>query len=67
MRPRRLALSLGLLVATCACALPLLGGLQPLEKGTVAPEFALPSLTGETFSLSEFAGRPLLLSFWTTT
>ena len=67
MRLRRLALSLGLLVGTCACALTLLGGLQPLEKGTTAPEFALPSLTGETVSLSDFAGRPLLLNFWTTT
>ena len=66
MRLRQAALLSGLLPATCACAFPLLGGLQPLERGTAAPEFALPSLTGEAVSLSDFAGRPPLLNFWTT-
>ena len=67
MRLRQAALLSGLLLTTCTCALPLLGGLQPLERGTAASEFALPSLTGETVSLSDFAGQPLLLNFWTTT
>jgi peroxiredoxin len=31
-----------------------------------APDFALPSLTGEVVRLSDFAGRPVLLNFWAT-
>jgi hypothetical protein len=35
-------------------------GIQP---GEVAPDFALPSATGETFRLSELRGQPVLLHF----
>lgn len=30
----------------------------------VAPDFALPTFSGETFTLSEYEGRPVLLVFW---
>ena len=67
MRTHRVALLLGLLLATCACALPLVGGFQLLENGTTAPFFSLPSLAGETVSLSDFERGPVILNFWTTT
>jgi thiol-disulfide isomerase/thioredoxin len=36
-----------------------------LELGTPAPQFALPEpLTGNTVSLKDFAGRPLVVVFW---
>lgn len=31
-----------------------------------APDFALPALTGETISLSDYAGKPVLINFWAT-
>ncbi len=35
-----------------------------LEKGVVAPDFALESTTGERVSLSDFRGRPVILVFY---
>ena len=55
------------LLWTCACVLPFLAGIQPLEAGTTAPAFTLPGLTGESVSLADFEGQPILLNFWTTT
>ena len=34
-----------------------------LELGTPAPEFSLPNIDGNTVSLSDFAGKPLLVMF----
>jgi hypothetical protein len=34
-----------------------------LSPGVRAPDFALPSTTGDTVELSGFAGRPVLLHF----
>jgi thiol-disulfide isomerase/thioredoxin len=34
-----------------------------LNVGTTAPDFELPALNGGTVSLSEFRGRPVILSF----
>jgi cytochrome oxidase Cu insertion factor (SCO1/SenC/PrrC family) len=34
-----------------------------LEAGDLAPDFELPSTTGERFRLSEHRGRPVLLRF----
>src|SRR5262245_59051525 len=36
----------------------------PLTPGTEAPEFALRSGTGETVSLAELRGRPVILAFY---
>ncbi|MFL7837666.1 MAG: TlpA family protein disulfide reductase [Candidatus Promineifilaceae bacterium] len=37
-----------------------------LAAGDPATEFVLPDLEGNDVSLSEFAGRPLLINFWAT-
>ena len=37
---------------------------NPLSQGTVAPPFELESLAGESVSLAQFEGRPVLLMFW---
>ena len=48
-------------------AAPLESGLDDLpEPGSLAPDFALPDLAGETVRLSDFAGRPVILNFWAT-
>ena len=36
----------------------------PVHEGMVAPDFTLTSLDGENVSLSDYAGRPLLVNFW---
>ncbi|MGD8485343.1 MAG: TlpA disulfide reductase family protein [Chloroflexota bacterium] len=35
-----------------------------VTEGVVAPDFTLTSLEGEVVSLSDYAGRPVLLNFW---
>ncbi len=40
---------------------------QTPEVGDLAPEFQLPNLEGQTVSLSELAGTPVLLVFWQNT
>ncbi|MDN4492264.1 peroxiredoxin family protein [Ureibacillus aquaedulcis] len=37
---------------------------EGLEKGQVAPNFTLQTLTGETFTLSELKGKKVILNFW---
>lgn len=34
--------------------------------GQAAPDFTLRTLEGETLSLSDFSGQPVLINFWTT-
>lgn len=63
----RRAIFPALLTLSITCALPLLFGLKPLETGTPAPDFTLTSLEGRTVSRADFAGRPLLLNFWSPT
>lgn len=42
-------------------------GLEPAPiAGHPAPDFALPTLEGETVRLSDFKGKPVLLNFWAT-
>lgn len=36
----------------------------PVQEGMTAPDFTLSSLDGERLSLSDYAGRPLLVNFW---
>jgi cytochrome oxidase Cu insertion factor (SCO1/SenC/PrrC family) len=61
-------LACAVVVGSCACleAISLMG-MQPLEVGTTAPEFTLPDLDGNQVSLSDFAGRVVLLNFWLPT
>jgi peroxiredoxin len=40
------------------------GGSGLVTAGVVAPDFTLTSLDGESVSLSDYAGRPVLLNFW---
>lgn len=49
--------ALGLLLAG-GCASP------AIKVGDHAPDFQLSSLDGRTVKLSDFRGKPILLSFW---
>ncbi len=58
---RGCALALALLLASgCGSAE------SDTEPRTPAPDFALPTLTGETIELSSLRGRPVLVDFWAT-
>ncbi|MFZ3579781.1 peroxiredoxin family protein [Virgibacillus sp. DJP39] len=37
-----------------------------LEKGKIAPDFELKTLTGKTVKLSDFRGEKVMLNFWAT-
>ena len=39
---------------------------QAPQVGKRAPDFQLPDLEGQSVSLSEFQGKPVLLNFWAT-
>jgi len=41
-------------------------GIQRFQERKEAPTFSLKSLTGEEVSLSEFKGKPVLITFWAT-
>ncbi len=41
-------------------------GMYQLKAGTVAPDFQLKAVDGRTVSLSDYRGKVVLLSFWTT-
>ena len=56
---RVLSLLLALFTAACGGqATP-----QAIDVGVTAPPFSLPSASGDTVSLSSYAGRPVLLFF----
>ena len=38
--------------------------LQGVEPGMTAPEFTMPTLDGDTFSLSDLRGKVVLINFW---
>ena len=42
------------------------GGPDPIERGSRAPEFSLPSLDGGAVSLAGLRGRVVLVNFWAT-
>ena len=48
----------GLILAGCSAQGP--------EVGKLAPDFKLQSLDGQTVSLGDFRGKPVLLNFWAT-
>ena len=41
-------------------------GIQRFEEKKIAPPFTLKSLDGNTITLSDFKGKPVLLTFWAT-
>jgi cytochrome oxidase Cu insertion factor (SCO1/SenC/PrrC family) len=67
MKTLQVTLLCAFLAVLCACVLPFLALMKPLEAGTPAPAFTLSSVNGEAVALSDFEGRPVLLNFWTTT
>jgi cytochrome c biogenesis protein CcmG/thiol:disulfide interchange protein DsbE len=52
-------LALGLMVTGCAT-----GSSSAATVGQPAPDFTLPNLDGESVSLSDFEGHPVLINFW---
>jgi peroxiredoxin len=63
-RTRLRAATLALLLA--ACAAPADSAFRPLAAGDVAPAFALPALAGDTVSLADLRGAPVLVNIWAT-
>ena len=51
-------LASGLIVPGCSSSN------QAPEIGEMAPDFQLPTLEGQTVSLSDYRGKPVLLNFW---
>jgi peroxiredoxin len=51
-----LILTAALLVAGCSA--------QGSQVGELAPDFQLPNLEGQSISLSDFRGKPVLVNFW---
>ncbi len=55
-------LTIGLVLAGCSSG----NGPSTTEEGIPAPDFQLKDLNGQSVSLSDFRGRPVLLNFWAT-
>ena len=54
-------LALGLLITGCSSQ-----ATEGDEGDILAPDFQLQDLNGQTISLSDFQGKPVLLNFWAT-
>jgi peroxiredoxin len=52
-------LALGLLITGCSA-----GAKSGARVGAQAPDFKLPNLDGQSVSLRDFRGSPLLINFW---
>ena len=61
-----LMLAIGLLIPGCSSQSKPAGSAQGPQVGKLAPDFQLPSLNGQSVSLSDFRGKPVLLNFWAT-
>ena len=48
----------------CATILTAAGRLSPQTLGSLAPDFTLKTLAGDTASQSDYTGRPVFLNFW---
>jgi peroxiredoxin len=53
-----------LCIAGCSSVSPKSLGNSPVQHGVMAPEFALPKVTGGWHSLKDFRGRTVILHFW---
>ena len=60
---RKLLLSLLLPITACGAEQ---AGYQPLRTGDPAPDYAAPTLAGDTIRLADLAGRPVMLNVWAT-
>jgi hypothetical protein len=68
----RIGVNTGLLIMALAmCLIPACqSGSSPLPTitgnkiGQLAPGFSLPDIKGNTVKLSDFAGRPVMINFW---
>ena len=54
-------LTLGLFITSCAT-----GAKTTARVGEPAPDFKLKSLEGQSVSLNDFKGKPILINFWST-
>jgi peroxiredoxin len=57
-------LTMGGLITSCSPSTPIPA--QAPQVGKLAPDFQLPNLEGESISLRDFRGRPVLINFWAT-
>ncbi len=55
------ALALGLLITSCSSSSP-----TTAIIGEPVPDFTLTDLNGNSVSLTDFAGKPMLINFWNT-
>ena len=53
-------------ISELASAAPTVDAAVGTAIGDLAPDFALPGDDGQTYRLSDFRGRPVLLNFWAT-
>lgn len=58
------ALAAAALLASAPAPAQELRLLEPVEPGTTAPDFTLPDTAGAKIRLSDYAGRVILLTFW---
>ena len=56
-----LAITLSLVATVCQC-----GGNPAPQVGKPAPDFELPDLSGQSVSLGDLQGKPVLVNFWAT-
>jgi peroxiredoxin len=59
------SLAVAVCIAAAGCA-PDIEKFRPLQAGDPAPEFAAPTLAGDTISLAALRGSPVLLNVWAT-
>ena len=55
-------ITFGVVAAGCACGSTTEGA----KPGALAPDFTISSLDGQSISLSDLRGKPVVLNFWTT-
>jgi len=55
-----------LLIVGCSTSAPTPTPAPAPQVGKPAPDFQLPNLEGQSISLSDFRGKPVLLNFWAT-
>ena len=61
-----LGLALTVLMVVCASCGSSTTVVKGPEVGTMAPDFSLATLGGQSVSLSSLQGKPILLNFWAT-